>query len=105
MALLFFIVKMNAAERVGVVFARGCRGQQDRVIGAQAGRGIDGVRVAAAELDPLLGTRDEASATFMEDVETFEVDVGAIHHVEGTGFWRDGIEDVDVVPYFRRKPQ
>ena len=90
---------VDAAERVGVVFARGRRGQHDGVIGAHAGAGVNEVRVAAAKQDTTFGARDEESATAVEDVQTLEVDVGAIHHVEGGGFRDDGVEDVDVVQF------
>ena len=99
MAVLFGVVKVDAAERVGVVFARGSRGQHDRVIGAQPGGGLNGVRVAAAKENAALGARDEEGAAAVEDVETLEVDVGAIHYVEGAGLWRDRIENVDVVQF------
>ncbi len=32
-----------------------------------------------------------------EHVESFEIDVAAIHHVEGPGLWQKFVEDVDVV--------
>ncbi len=67
------------------------------VIGAQAGRGINGVRVTASKEHAALGARDEEGARAVEDVKTLEVDVSAIHHVEGSGLWRDRIENVDVV--------
>lgn len=81
------------------MFERGSRGQHDSVIGAQAGGGINGVRVAAAKEHAALGARDKEGATAVEDVETLEVDVSAIHHVEGSGLWRDSIENVDVVQF------
>src|SRR5438309_8483505 len=90
MAVLFGVVKADAAERVGVVFTRGSRGQQDSVIGAQAAGGIDGMRVATAKQDAALGAGDEEGATAGEDVETLEVDVSAIHHVEGAGLRHHG---------------
>ena len=57
------------------------------------------MRVSPAELDAPFGARDEEGAANLEDVETLEVQVGAIDHIERTGLRRDVIEDVDVVPF------
>ena len=35
--------------------------------------------------------------TFLKDMETFEIHVSAVQHIERTRFRDDGIEDVDVV--------
>ena len=84
-AVLFRVVIMNAAERIRVVLPGGRRGQHDGVIGSKSGRDIDAVRVSPAESDTFLGASDKEGAAAVEDVETLEVDVGAIHHVERTG--------------------
>ena len=57
------------------------------------------MRVSPAELDPFLGASDEEGAATVEHVETLEVHVGAIHHVERSGLGHDGVEHVDVVQF------
>jgi len=90
---------VNPAERIGVVFPGGRSGRNDRVIGAKSRRGVDSVRVSAAELDAFLGARDEESTAAVEDVKPLEVHVGAIHQVERARLWQDGVEDLDVVQF------
>ena len=52
-AVLFRIVIMNSAERIRVVLPGRSSGQNDGMIGAKSGRGIDVVRVSPPELNPL----------------------------------------------------
>src|SRR3989442_1551112 len=99
MAVLFGIVIMNSAERIRVVLPGGSSGQNDGMIGAKSGRGIDVVGVSPPELNPFLTASDEEGAAAVEHVETLEVHVGAIHHVERPRLWHDGIEDFDVVQF------
>ena len=47
----------------------------------------------------MLRARNEKGAAAVEDVQTLEVNIGAIHHVEGGGFRDDGVEDVDVLQF------
>ena len=93
------VVEVNPAQRVGVVLARGRRGQHDGVVGTKASRWINLVRVAAKKQDAAFGARDEEGAGAVEGMGTREVDVGAIHHVEGGRLGHDHVEDVDVVPF------
>ena len=72
-AVLLGVVVVDAAERVGVVLARGSRGQHDGVIGAHAGGGVNGVRVAATKQDTALSAGDEEGTAAVEDVQTLEV--------------------------------
>ena len=78
MAVVFGVMEVDSSERIGVVLARGGRREHDGLIGAYAGTGIDGVRVAATKQDAAFGARDEEGAAAVEDVQTLEVDVGAI---------------------------
>ena len=95
--ILFGIVKVNPAEWVRVMLPGGGGSQDNGVIGSKSGGGVDVARVAPAELDTFLGASDEECATLMEDMQTLEVHVSAIQHIERTRFRDDGIEDVDVV--------
>ena len=97
MALLLLIVKVNAAERVGIVLARGCGGQQDRMIRTNSRGSIDGVGVTPPQADTSLGARDEERAAGMKNVQTGKINVGAIHDVEGVGLGHNGVQYVDVV--------
>ena len=90
-------MKVNPAERVRVMLPGGGCSQDHSVIGSKSGRGVNVARAAPAELDTFLGASDEECATLLEDMETFEIHVSAVHHIERTRFRDDGIEDVDVV--------
>ena len=90
---------MNAAERIRVVLAGGSSSQNNGMIGSNPAGGFAGVRVSPAEVDPSLGASDEEGAATVEHVETLELHVGAIPHVERSGLGYDGVEDVDVVQF------
>ena len=68
-----------------------------RLVADHAGRAIGRRRVDAACIHVRLGTRDEEGAGLMQRVQPREVDVAAIHDVEGTGLGKQQIEHVDVV--------
>src|SRR5580700_8879783 len=87
---------MNSAERVWVIGPCGNRVEHDGLIGSNAGGCINGMRVAAPKSDAFLRSSDKEGAGNMKDVESLEIHVGTIHHVERIGFRRDAIEDLDV---------
>ena len=67
------------------------------MIGSHAGALVHRKRVTPLEQDILLGAHHEERQAQGEHVESFEIDVAAIHHVEGTGLGQNLVEDVDVV--------
>ena len=44
-----------------------------------------------------LGPRDEKGEELSQDVEPFEVQVSAVHDVEGSRFWNQDVKDIDVM--------
>ena len=99
MTLSLFIEEANAAERVGIFLARCCRGQHDRVIGAKSDARIHRARVSPSQKNAFLGARDEERAAAVKDMKAGEINVRAIHDVEGVGLGHDGVKDIDVVHF------
>ena len=54
--------------------------------------------VAALEAQIRFSTNDKETAGLMQPVQLREVDIAAVHDVEGTGFWHQHVEDIDFVP-------
>src|ERR1035438_3003183 len=94
--ILFRIVIVNAAERVRVVFPCGNRTEHDGLIGSNSAGCIDDMRVPAPQRDSFLGASYKEGACNMKDVESLEIHVATIHHVERIRFRHDAIEDLDV---------
>ena len=55
------------------------------------------MRVAALEQYVLFAAHHEEGQRERERIKPLEIDVASIHYVEGTGFYRKLVEDVDVV--------
>lgn len=71
--------------------------QCDSLVGNDAGRPICRRRVDAVRIQVRLGAGDEEGASLMQDVKAREVDVAAIHDVDGACFGDQQIESVNVV--------
>jgi len=97
--IVFSVAEVDTAKRIGVVLMRGGRGQHNGLIGAQAGTGVDGARVAAAKQDAAFCARNEEGAAVVEHMQALEVHVGAIHDIEGAGLRHDEIEHLDIVQF------
>ena len=64
------------------------------MIAADAGGWIHSVGVAALEQDVVLGAREEERSGLCQAIEALKVEIAAVHHVEGSGFGCDLIEEV-----------
>ena len=91
------ILEANAAQALGVALMRVEHGQLHRLIADQPGAAIHGPRGQASEFGIGLRSRDEEAAGLMQCIEALEVQVSAIHHVEGTRLGHKQVEDVDIV--------
>jgi len=87
----------DTAQRLRVVFGRLVALQHERLIEAHARGSIDGMRVSALRIHVLLRTRDEEAARLVQPMQSCEIHIAAIHHVERPGFRNQLIEDVHVV--------
>ena len=91
------ILEANAAQPLGVALMRVEHRQLHRLIADQPGAAIHGPRDQASELGIGLRSRDEEAAGLMQCIEALEVQVPAIHHVEGARLGHEQVEDVDIV--------
>ena len=57
------------------------------------------MRVAAAEIEIAFGTGNEERFCLMQDVESLEVEIAAVHDVVGAGHGHKMIQNVDVVQF------
>ena len=91
------IVVADSAEFLRVVFGGIEPGQHDGLIALQPGGFLHWPGVETAEAEPLPRPGDEEGEAEMERVEPGEVEIGAVHDVEGARLRDDLVEDVDVV--------
>jgi hypothetical protein len=47
----------------------------------------------SAEVEVALGTRDEGCQAQLQAMEVTEIEIRSVHHIEGTRFDRQGVED------------
>ncbi len=95
----FGIVIMNAPKRLGVIPGRLDARENNSLIGSQPRRFVDGMRIAPLELKVAFGPCHEEGEGLMHRIETGEVDVSAIHDVEGTWFGKQNVENAHI-PHF-----
>ena len=71
--------------------------QHDGLIAFQAVGSIHRMRVDSSEPRVFLGPCNEKGEELSKDVEPFEVQVTAVHDVEGSRFWNQDVKDIDVM--------
>ena len=91
------IVELDAPQRDRVVLARAYASEHDRVIAAQAGGLVDGMRIPAPVLGVRLGADDEEGLREMQRVQSREVQEAAVHHVETAWLEGDLVQYIDLV--------
>ena len=88
----------DAPEFVRVAGRRTDAAGSHGLIAEQARRLVDPAGVEPSELEGALGRYDEEGGRQRQAVETGEVDIAAVHDVEGAGFRDQLVEHPDVVP-------
>src|SRR6266581_3870382 len=91
------ILEPDTSQRRGEALVRVEAGERDGLVAAETGASVDRMRVSALGLEVSLSPDDEEAAGLMKATEPIEVDVSAIHDVDGTGLGHQLIEDIDVV--------
>ena len=69
------------------------------MIALDAGRFVDLVRIATAEIEVAFGTSNEERFCLMQDVKPREVEITAVHDVVGAGHGHQMIQNIDVVQF------
>src|SRR5439155_5097692 len=93
------VVEPDAAQGSGGRLGRLHARQPDGAIAPQAGRLVDGTSRSAGPVEIAFGPRHKQCGTNRQSVQSHEVDVAAIHHVERARLDEQVIEDVDVVRF------
>jgi hypothetical protein len=74
-------------------------GEHHGLVADQAGGFVDFVGVAALDLEIGLGASNKETACLAQSSQTLEVDVAAVHDVEGSWLGDQLVEHVDLVPF------
>lgn len=98
-AAVFVVVEGDASERFGVELRRARPGENDGLIAAESGGLVDGSAVPACDVEVGFGPGDEEGFGELKAMEPGEVDVGAVHDIDGSGFDGKVIEHGDVVRF------
>ena len=101
-AAVFDVVEGDAAERFGVEAGGADPGECHRGIAAESGGLVDGSSFASHDVEVGFGPGDEEGLGGFEAMQASEVEIAAIHQVDGAGFDRELIEHGDVVRFALR---
>ena len=74
-------------------------GEDDGLVTAQAGGFIDGLRVTAAVAGIGLAADNKEGGGQGQGEQALEVEVGAVHDVDGARLGEEQVEDVDIVQF------
>ena len=69
----------------------------DGLVADDPGGALGRCRVKATGSEVRLGAGHEEGASLIQDVEPLEVQIPAVHHVNGAGFGDQQVENFDVV--------
>ena len=90
---------LDASEGLWI-FCRGCGAcENDCLITAEPRGFVDRTTDLTAELHVLFRARDEEGHARLEAVKSGEIDIAAIHGVEGARFDREMVEGIDIVHF------
>jgi len=98
-ALVFDVVERDLSERFGIEFGRTRSCQCHGLIAAKSSGLIDGSAFRTGDDEIRFGSRDEERVRDLKAVESFEIEVAAIHHVKGSGLQRKMIEGIHIVHF------
>jgi len=91
------VFEADAPQVLGILLGRVVAVEHHALVADDARGAIDGFRVHTPCVHAHLGAGDEERAGLMHRVQTLEVDVATIHHVEGPSFHGQDVEHVHVV--------
>ena len=96
-ALVFDVVERDPSERFGIEFGRTWSRQLHGLIAAKSGGLLDGSAIRTGDSEIRFGSRDEERVRDLKSVESFEIEVAAVHHVKGSSLQRKMIEGIHIV--------
>ena len=89
----------NATQRRWVTRLGVEHGEDDRLIADELPRSIHCSGVSPLGLEIGFRTSDEEGPGEVQSVQAFEIEITAVHHVEGTRFGQQYVQHVDVVQF------
>ena len=93
----FGILEPDAAQMIGVMPVAVVAIEGDGLVADDPGAAIDRSRIEAMGVEIRLGAGYKEGASLMQDVQSREIQIPAIHHVNRTGFRDQHVQDIDVV--------
>ena len=94
---LLCIMVLDAPKCFGIVGGTVNTGEPDGLIADHSGGTVDPMGIEAAKSGIGFSPQKEEAAGLMQAVETGEVEIAAIHDVEGSGLGQKQVQDVDVM--------
>lgn len=79
------VPRSHTPELTRVRLGRLRDGEPDRLVADESGRTVDGPGVESAALEVLFGPNHEGGALLVQAMESGEVDVAAVQHVDRAG--------------------
>ena len=93
----FGICISDTSEPLRIMLLRVENHEFDQLIAHQPGTSIYRIGIDAAKLGIRFGSCDKEAAGLMQAVETREVEISSIHHIESSRFWHKQIQDADIL--------
>jgi len=91
------IVVMDSPKAFGIsAFGDGVV-ERDNLVASKAGSLVDRLREKALTIESFFGPSHKERSRLMHSVESLEIEISAIHQVNGAGFPEELVEDVDFV--------
>jgi hypothetical protein len=93
----FEVAVDDATQGFGVELRRQWTAQDDCLVATQPRRLVHEARPATVEVEVGFGSCHKERQAGGQTMESIEIEITSVHHVEGAGFDRQDVEDVDVV--------
>ena len=90
------VAVFDASQGLRVALGGLLAGEDDGLVAGKAGGVIDGLRVTATVAGIGLAADNEEGGGEGEGEQALEVEVGAVHDVDGAGIWQQVVEDETV---------
>lgn len=91
------VFELDAAQWPIEVLARVETGERDGSIANQASASIDRMGITPMGFEVGFGARHKDAVCFVQAMEPFEIEIASVHDVEGTRFWQQQVQSIDVV--------
>ncbi len=99
MTLLLDIEEVNSSQTFRVILSGMEPTQSSDLIGTYARFLDNGQRLMADEIQVVLGADHEEGQGLMDDIKPCEIQVAAIHDIEGSGLDQQFVQNIDIVEF------